>query len=91
MNQEQHSFSVERGAYISIFAYVFLASLKLIIGYFGHSKGLLADGLNNSTDIIASIAVLIGLKISKRPPDKDHLYGHLRVTTKMNWLLFLGN
>ena len=81
MNQEQHSISVEKGAYISILAYVFLSALKLIIGYIGHSKGLWADGLNNSTDIIASIAVLIGLKISKRPPDQDHLYGHLRAET----------
>lgn len=81
MNQEQHSISVERGAYVSILAYVFLSALKLIIGYFGHSKGLWADGLNNLTDIIASFAVLIGLKISKRPPDQDHLYGHLRAET----------
>ena len=81
MNQEQHSISVERGAYVSILAYVFLSALKLIIGYIGHSKGLWADGLNNLTDIIASIAVLIGLKISKRPPDQDHLYGHLRAET----------
>lgn len=81
MNQGHHSISVEKGAYISILAYVFLSALKLIIGYIGHSKGLWADGLNNTTDIVASIAVLIGLKISKRPPDKDHLYGHLRAET----------
>lgn len=81
MNQGQHSISVEKGAYISILAYIFLSTLKLIIGYIGHSKGLWADGLNNTTDIVASIAVLIGLKISKRPPDKDHLYGHLRAET----------
>ncbi len=81
MIQEQHSMSVEKGAYVSIIAYLFLSALKLIVGYFGHSKGLWADGLNNATDIIASIAVLIGLKISKRPPDEDHLYGHLRAET----------
>ncbi len=81
MNQQHQSISVEKGAYISILAYLFLSSLKLIIGYIGHSKGLWADGLNNLTDIVSSIAILIGLKISKRPPDKDHLYGHLRVET----------
>lgn len=81
MNQQHQSISVEKGAYISILAYLFLSSLKLIIGYIGHSKGLWADGLNNLTDIVSSVAILIGLKISKRPPDKDHLYGHLRVET----------
>lgn len=71
----------EKGAYLSIVAYLFMAALKLIIGYIGNSKGLWADGLNNSTDIIASIAVLIGLKISKRPADHNHRYGHLRAET----------
>ncbi|RFU64321.1 cation diffusion facilitator family transporter [Bacillus sp. V59.32b] len=73
--------SAEKGAYISIVAYLFLAALKLTIGHYGNSQGLWADGLNNSTDIIASIAVLVGLKISKRPPDDDHLYGHMRAET----------
>lgn len=81
MYKDEHTISTEKGAYISIIAYIFLASLKLTIGYIGHSKGLWADGLNNTTDIIASFAVLIGLKISKRPPDKNHLYGHLRAET----------
>ncbi|MFJ7752463.1 cation diffusion facilitator family transporter [Peribacillus muralis] len=78
---DKHSISAEKGAYISIAAYIFLSALKLSFGYFGDSKGLWADGLNNSTDIIASIAVLIGLKISKRPPDGNHAYGHLRAET----------
>ncbi|AZV41515.1 cation diffusion facilitator family transporter [Peribacillus asahii] len=81
MDTDQNSLSAERGAYISIIAYIFLASLKLTVGYFGHSKGLWADGLNNATDIVASVAVLIGLKISKIPPDKNHAYGHLRAET----------
>ncbi len=72
---------VQRGAWISIFAYLFMASLKMTIGYIGGSEGLWADGLNNSTDIIASLAVLIGLKISAKPPDADHLYGHTRAET----------
>ncbi|MFD2443032.1 cation diffusion facilitator family transporter [Bacillus sp. CGMCC 1.16607] len=68
----------EKGAWISIFAYIILATIKLTIGKIGHSEGLWADGLNNSTDIIASIAVLIGLKIARKPPDDNHLYGHYR-------------
>lgn len=71
----------EKGAYISIIAYIFLSLLKLIVGYLGDSEALKADGLNNTTDIIASIAVLIGLKISQRPPDDDHRYGHFRAET----------
>ncbi|TCP30024.1 cation diffusion facilitator family transporter [Scopulibacillus darangshiensis] len=66
----------ERGAIISIVAYLLLSALKLIIGFSADSEALRADGLNNTTDIIASIAVLIGLRLSQKPPDKDHPYGH---------------
>ncbi|ASK60896.1 transporter [Virgibacillus phasianinus] len=71
----------ERGAWISIFAYLILSVSKLIIAHFGNSEALRADGLNNSTDVIASIAVLIGLKISRKPADNDHHYGHYRAET----------
>lgn len=71
----------ERGATISIIAYIALSAIKLSVGYFSGSKALFADGLNNSTDIFASIAVLIGLKISSKPADDDHAYGHFRAET----------
>jgi len=66
----------EKGAVISIIAYLILSSMKLIIGYLADSHALSADGLNNATDIMASLAVLIGLRFSRKPPDHDHAYGH---------------
>lgn len=71
----------ERGARVSIIAYISLSVLKLGIGYVSGSKALTADGLNNTTDIIASLAVLIGLRISRKPADEDHPYGHFRAET----------
>ena len=71
----------EKGAWLSIGTYLLLSSTKLTIGYLGTSDALKADGLNNTTDIIASIAVLIGLRISQKPPDSNHQYGHLRAET----------
>lgn len=71
----------ERAAIISIAAYICLSVLKLVIGYMSDSAALKADGLNNTTDIIASVAVLIGLRISQRPPDKNHGYGHWKSET----------
>jgi cation diffusion facilitator family transporter len=71
----------ERGARISIIAYIALSLLKLGMGYIASSKALTADGLNNTTDIIASLAVLIGLRIARKPADDDHLYGHFRAET----------
>jgi cation diffusion facilitator family transporter len=71
----------ERGVIISIIAYICLSSLKLMIGITANSEALKADGLNNATDIIASVAVLIGLKVSRKPADKDHPYGHWKAET----------
>lgn len=71
----------ERGAILSIVTYLFLSGMKLLIGYMTGSEALSADGLNNTSDIIASVAVLIGLRLSQRPPDSDHGYGHWKSET----------
>lgn len=71
----------EKGAWISIAAYIILSFVKLITASLGNSDALRADGLNNLTDVIASVAVLIGLKISRKPPDANHHYGHYRAET----------
>lgn len=71
----------QRGASISLIVYIILSILKLSIGYFTNSKALTADGINNSTDIISSLAIVIGIKISRKPADEDHAYGHLRAET----------
>lgn len=81
MTQYEEIKEGEKGAWISIAAYLVLSSIKLVIGYIFLSGALVADGYNNLTDIIASIAVLIGLKISQKPPDEDHPYGHFRAET----------
>src|SRR5699024_12256544 len=76
-NQKYNNLKLgERGAIISIIAYICLSIIKLIIAYISDSAALKADGLNNTTDIIASIALLIGLRLAQRPPDNDHGYGH---------------
>ncbi|MFJ8066807.1 cation diffusion facilitator family transporter [Psychrobacillus sp. NPDC096426] len=71
----------EKGAWVSICIYLLLSTFKLSAGFLGSSEALKADGLNNFTDIIASIAILIGLRISQKPPDDHHQYGHLRAET----------
>lgn len=71
----------ERGAMVSIAAYLLLSGVKLAAGYGLSSSALTADGYNNLSDIAASAAVLIGLRISRKPPDQDHPYGHYRAET----------
>ena len=49
----------EKGAIISIVAYLVISILKLLVGNWADSEALRADGLNNATDIIASVLSLI--------------------------------
>ncbi len=68
----------ELGAWVSIGAYIVLSLAKLYVGYVSNSEALKADGWNNFTDILGSIAILIGLLIAKKPRDHNHPYGHSR-------------
>lgn len=69
----------EKGALISIGAYLLISTLKLVIGKVAKSAALTADGLNNFTDVISSVTVLIGLRLAQRPADHDHRYGHWKI------------
>ena len=71
----------EKGAWVSIAAYIFLSLLKIGVGYLATSEALMADGYNNGTDILVSIAVLVGLALSRKPPDSDHRSGNFRAQT----------
>ena len=81
MNATQRLKQAERGAILSIITYIVLSSSKLIVGKLFFSQALFADGLNNFTDVLSSILVFIGLKISQKPADKNHPYGHWKFET----------
>nr|WP_289780575.1 cation diffusion facilitator family transporter [Staphylococcus hyicus] len=68
----------KKGAYLSIVTYTALTILKILYGWIANSHGLTADGINNATDVISSVAILIALYISQKPVDKNHPYGHYR-------------
>ncbi len=68
-----------RTTWFSIVGNTVLAIIKALAGYFGHSYALIADAIESTSDILASIVVLFGLKFASRPADKNHPYGHGRV------------
>ncbi|MFH2035185.1 MAG: cation diffusion facilitator family transporter [Candidatus Zixiibacteriota bacterium] len=55
---------------------ILLFILKIFAGLVGKSQALVADALNSLLDIVANIIVWFGIKLAKKPPDKDHPYGH---------------
>ena len=69
MSQSENLKLAQRGAYLSLVVYIILSVSKYITG-FVLIQTVRADALNNMTDIIVSIAVIVGLKISIKPADK---------------------
>lgn len=56
-----------------------LVTIKLIIGILSLSISIIADAINNLSDMGSSIITIIGFKISSKPADKKHPFGHQRV------------
>lgn len=72
---------------IAILWNVFLSAIKIFAGVFGKSTAMIADGIHSASDIITSVGVLIGNKISSKPGDKEHNYGHDKAETVVSFLL----
>lgn len=53
-----------------------LAITKITVGLVGNSYALIADGIESTMDIFSSLIVWGGLRISIKPPDEDHPFGH---------------
>ena len=66
---------------------VFLSIIKVLAGVIGNSTAMIADGIHSASDIITSVGVLIGNKISSKPGDKEHNYGHEKAETLVSFLL----
>ncbi|HDG2595110.1 TPA: cation transporter [Staphylococcus aureus] len=78
MSHNENLKLAQRGAYLSLIVYLILSIVKYVTGFVFNSAAVRADALNNMTDIIVSLAVIIGLKISIKPADRNHPYGHLK-------------
>jgi cation diffusion facilitator family transporter len=66
-------------ATVSIIGNILLFLIKLILGIFINSIALIADSVHSLSDVGTSGVVIYGFKISKKPPDESHPYGHGRM------------
>jgi len=63
---------------IGIICNLFLFASKLTIGLLINSIAVISDAVNNLTDLASSFVSILGAKLSNRPPDENHPYGHGR-------------
>lgn len=69
---------VTRAAFLGLIINLSLGVVKLIGGLWGHSFALIADAVNSFGDVITTVVVLVALRLSQRPPNDHHPYGHSR-------------
>ncbi len=64
---------------VGIFVNIILFLTKLILGVISGSVSLIADASNNLSDAGSSLISMISFKISAKPADRDHPFGHARI------------
>lgn len=72
---------VKKILWIILFANLFVAALKIIIGYVIKSTSLTADGFHSLTDGSSNIVGLVGIQFASKPVDAEHPYGHSKFET----------
>ncbi len=58
-----------------------LTAFKLLGGIVGHSSAMIADAVHSLSDFATDLAVLLFVKLSGKPADADHAYGHGKFET----------
>lgn len=64
---------------VGISCNILLCIIKILIGAVASSISIIADGLNNLTDMGSSVITMIGFKMAGKPADRDHPFGHGRI------------
>ena len=64
---------------VSIISNIFLTIVKFVAGFISHSQAMVSDAIHSLSDVLSTIVVIIGVKLSNKKADKEHPYGHERL------------
>ncbi|MDO4466863.1 MAG: cation diffusion facilitator family transporter [Bacillota bacterium] len=78
---EQTSFKqiATKVSMVSIIGNLVLSVFKFLAGVLANSSAMISDAVHSSSDVISSVIVIIGVRISSKESDKNHPYGHERL------------
>ncbi len=77
----------QKSTWVSVWINFFLTVLQIVVGYFGRSQALMADGLHSLSDLLSDFLVLYANRESNRSADAAHPYGHARIETAATFIL----
>ena len=64
---------------VTILENIVLSAFKLLAGVLAHSGAMLSDAVHSLSDVLTTVVVMVGVKLSGRAADDDHPYGHERL------------
>ena len=67
-----------------------LVAFKFVAGILGNSSAMIADAVHSLSDFLTDILVIVFVRISAKPQDKNHDYGHGKYETIASFLIALG-
>ncbi|TCV86430.1 cation diffusion facilitator family transporter [Sulfurirhabdus autotrophica] len=85
-NHERY-LAAQRVTWVSVVVNVVLTILQIVVGYFGRSQALMADGIHSLSDLLSDFLVLFANRHGSRSADADHPYGHARIETAATLIL----
>jgi len=71
----------ERITIVSMVVTTFMGAVESLAGLLFGSVAFVAAGVDALADTVTSVGVIVGLRVSKRPPDAEHPYGHRQAET----------
>lgn len=70
---------VSRVSFVSIAVNIVLSVIKLMAGVLAHSGAMVSDAVHSASDVLSTVIVIIGFRLSSKDADKEHPYGHERL------------
>src|SRR3954470_17710723 len=63
----------------SVYAAVLITGFKFFVGISTGSLGILSEALHSALDFVAGVVTLLSVRVSDKPADADHQYGHGKI------------
>ena len=81
MNQVSREKEIYRVTIVGGIVNLILLIIKFIAGFVGHSTAMVADAAHSLSDFVTDIIVILFVRLSSKPADKSHAYGHGKYET----------
>lgn len=78
-DKEEQEKIIRKVSAAGIFGNIILSAFKLFAGIYGRSGAMISDAVHSFSDVIATFIAYLGARLSMRPADREHPYGHERL------------